>query len=144
MIDLSNNDFNQYSSSEIGGVLLKNHIIEKISLANCQLTDRVSINIFDMLSMNTKLTHLNLSGNCISDASTEAIAGYLKDSKMRCQMIKLNLSKNRIMEPGGEVIAWALEVSMYPPQMIDLSFNFIKDNAAWLIVDAASWNVRIT
>lgn len=38
----------------------------------------------------------------------------------------------------------ALENSKLPPQILDLSYNFIKDKAAKLIVDAASKNVKIT
>jgi hypothetical protein len=47
------------------------------------------------------------------------------------------------MEPGGEAIARALEKCNLPPKNIDLSYNFIKDKAAKLLIDAASKNTKI-
>ena len=92
------------------------------------------------LSVNTELTHLNLSGNEIGESGAELLSNALS---VNTKLTHLNLSGNQIGESGAELLSNALSVNTELTHL-NLSGNQIGKSGAQFLSDALFYNTTLT
>lgn len=105
--------------------LFRNDMTLKELDVSCQMGEESILDqddfeaIADSLKINTKLTHLNLSGNKIADEDVEYLARRLCHNK---RLQSLNLANTQITEKGLEALS---ALMFFNTQIIELDFDNI-------------------
>ena len=92
------------------------------------------------LSVNTELTHLNLSGNEIGESGAQLLSEALS---VNTKLTHLNLSGNEIGESGAQLLSEALSVNTKLTHL-NLSGNQIGKSGAQFLSDALFYNTTLT
>ena len=92
------------------------------------------------LSVNTELTHLNLSGNEIGEYGAQLLSKALS---VNTKLTHLNLSGNQIGKSGAQLLSNALSVNTELTHL-NLSGNQIGKSGAQFLSDALFYNTTLT
>ena len=92
------------------------------------------------LSVNTELTHLNLSGNEIGESGAQLLSEALS---VNTKLTHLNLSGNQIGKSGAQLLSNALSVNTKLTHL-NLSGNQIGKSGAQLLSNALFYNTTLT
>ena len=92
------------------------------------------------LSVNTELTHLNLSGNEIGESGAQLLSEALS---VNTKLTHLNLSGNQIGKSGAQLLSKALSVNTELTHL-NLSGNQIGKSGAQFLSDALFCNTTLT
>ena len=92
------------------------------------------------LSVNTELTHLNLSGNEIGESGAQLLSEALS---VNTKLTHLNLSGNQIGKSGAQLLSKALSVNTELTHL-NLSGNQIGKSGAQFLSDALFYNTTLT
>uniref|UniRef100_A0A674IA20 NLR family CARD domain containing 3 n=1 Tax=Terrapene triunguis TaxID=2587831 RepID=A0A674IA20_9SAUR len=156
---LDNNKFKDNVMELLGSVLSgKDCQIQKMSLAENQISNKGAKALARSLMVNRSLTVLDLRSNAIGPTGAKALADALKINQV---LLSLNLQKNSIGPQGAKKIAEALKqnrnlreliVPPHPPVVIlhcllslhSLQWNFIQSKAAKALAQALHSNTSLT
>ena len=114
--------------------------LRQLDIGDCQMTNKGAAQIARLISANTPISNLSLTGNKdITEEGWEAIADALKFNR---HIVTLSLDYNRLSDTGAALIAGALKVNK-TLKSLDLEGNKIGDLGAEKILAAMSDNTTI-
>jgi len=96
-LDLSGNPLESKGAILLGQTLSNNDSLISLSLRLCMIRDEGGIELFESLSRNTSLNHINLSANRLGSCSTETLLKVLETKEIEdCALESVILTSNLI------------------------------------------------
>lgn len=125
----------------ISRMIRQNDFITEVSLADNKIgeTHEGILEVCRMLTENCILKKLNLSGNCITDKSIQALVEALEKNRL---LKELDLSHNNLGEEAGHVLG-AYISSNDSIEILNLSWNNFRFKGAKELANGIKENVRI-
>ena len=117
-----------------------NTALTHLNLSNNYIGDSGATSLFQVLSVNTTLTHLNLSNNNIGDSGSPSLFLVLS---VNTTLTHLNLSNNGIGDSGAASLSGALSDNVTLTHL-NLSSNGICASGAASLSQALSVNTTLT
>ncbi|KFP12002.1 Protein NLRC3, partial [Egretta garzetta] len=137
---LDNNQFKDNVMELLGSVLsVKDCQIQKLSLAENQISNKGAKALARSLMVNRSLTVLDLRSNSIGPAGAKALADALKKNQV---LLSLNLQHNTIKEDGATFLAEAL-LTNHRLVTLHLQKNAIGAHGARKIAEALKQNCSL-
>ncbi|NXF35176.1 NLRC3 protein, partial [Nyctibius bracteatus] len=137
---LDNNQFKDNVMELLGSVLsVKDCQIQKLSLAENQISNKGAKALARSLMVNRSLTALDLRSNAIGPAGAKALADALKKNQV---LLSLNLQHNTIKEDGATFLAEAL-LTNHRLTTLHLQKNAIGAHGARTIAEALKQNCSL-
>jgi len=98
-LDLSGNPLESKGAILLGQTLSNNDSLISLSLRLCMIRDEGGIELFESLSRNTSLNHINLSANRLGSCSTETLLKVLETKEIEdCALESVVLASNTISD----------------------------------------------
>ncbi|KAM9016004.1 NLR family CARD domain-containing protein 3 isoform 1-T1 [Ara ararauna] len=137
---LDNNQFKDNVMELLGSMLsVKDCHIQKLSLAENQISNKGAKALARSLLVNRSLTALDLRNNSIGPAGAKALADALKQNQV---LLSLNLQHNAIKEEGATFLAEAL-LTNHRLTTLHLQKNAIGAHGARRIAEALKQNCSL-
>ncbi|XP_075292481.1 NLR family CARD domain-containing protein 3 isoform X2 [Opisthocomus hoazin] len=137
---LDNNQFKDNVMELLGSVLsVKDCQIQKLSLAENQISNKGAKALARSLLVNRSLMVLDLRSNCIGPTGAKALADALKKNQV---LLSLNLQHNTIKEEGATFLAEAL-LTNHRLMTLHLQKNAIGAHGARKIAEALKRNCSL-
>ncbi|KFP42030.1 Protein NLRC3, partial [Chlamydotis macqueenii] len=137
---LDNNRFKDNVMELLGSVLsVKDCQIQKLSLAENQISNKGAKALARSLMVNRSLTALDLRSNSIGPTGAKALADALKKNKV---LLSLNLQHNAIKEDGASFLANAL-LANHGLTTLHLQKNAVGAHGARKIAEALKQNCSL-
>ncbi|XP_009475622.1 PREDICTED: protein NLRC3 [Nipponia nippon] len=137
---LDNNQFKDNVMELLGSVLsVKDCQIQKLSLAENQISNKGAKALARSLMVNRSLTTLDLRSNSIGPTGAKALADALKKNQI---LLSLNLQHNAIKEDGATFLAEAL-LTNHRLMTLHLQKNAIGAHGARKIAEALKQNCSL-
>ncbi|NXJ80307.1 NLRC3 protein, partial [Trogon melanurus] len=137
---LDNNQFKDNVMELLGSVLsVKDCQIQKLSLAENQISNKGTKALARSLMVNRSLTVLDLRSNSIGPTGAKALADALKKNQV---LLSLNLQHNAIKEDGATFLAEAL-LTNHRLTTLHLQKNAIGTHGARKIAEALKQNCSL-
>ncbi|XP_010148483.1 PREDICTED: protein NLRC3, partial [Eurypyga helias] len=137
---LDNNQFKDNAMELLGSVLsVKDCQIQKLSLAENQISNKGAKALARSLMVNRSLTALDLRSNSIGPTGAKALADALKKNQV---LLSLNLQHNTIKEDGATFLAEAL-LTNHKLTTLHLQKNAIGAQGARKIAEALKQNCSL-
>ncbi|KAM6244106.1 NLR family CARD domain-containing protein 3 isoform 2-T3 [Spheniscus humboldti] len=137
---LDNNQFKDNVMELLGSVLsVKDCQIQKLSLAENQISNKGAKALARSLMVNRSLTALDLRSNSIGPTGAKALADALKKNQV---LLSLNLQHNTIKEDGATFLAEAL-LTNHRLMTLHLQKNAIGAHGARKIAEALKQNCSL-
>ncbi|XP_065588531.1 NLR family CARD domain-containing protein 3 isoform X3 [Cyrtonyx montezumae] len=134
---LDNNQFKDNVMELLGSVLsVKDCQIQRLSLAENQISNKGAKALARSLMVNRSLTALDLRSNSIGPSGAKALADALKKNQV---LLSLNLQHNVIKEEGATALAEAL-LTNRRLITLQLSSNSVGDNGSVALAEALKVN----
>ena len=98
-LDLSGNPLESEGATLLGQTLSNNDSLISLSLRLCMIGDEGGAELFESLSRNTSLNHINLSANRLGSSSVETLLKVLESKKIEdCALESVVLASNMISD----------------------------------------------
>eukprot|EP01090_Pellita_catalonica_P011783 TRINITY_DN2409_c0_g1_i1.p1 TRINITY_DN2409_c0_g1~~TRINITY_DN2409_c0_g1_i1.p1 ORF type:complete len:623 (-),score=121.70 TRINITY_DN2409_c0_g1_i1:67-1935(-) len=135
VLDLSNLGlFSLEAMGALSQVIRKHPALESLLLSGDDIKDLALVSLCEALESNERITHLDLSFNCITSDGAKSLAKCLKTNKC---ITSLNLSHNKIKDSGTSAISGVLGEHK-DLHALNLSFNEITDKGVKSLTTALS------
>ena len=139
VINLENNNINEYAATELAGHLRCNNKLEQLWLRGNELYDKGASVVLQSLHNLSTLLILDLSFNHLSSESADGIAVVIGNN---CSLQQLWLDGNDLLTKGVVIIASALK-KLSSLRILSLCSNGITDDAAEEISNVVTSNVLL-